>query len=181
MQTSERAKRANWDLSYRPWADGRRMRIAVLNRIDNAEHSAAANAAGLEQRDPTADRRLAEFCLAVPESQYLRDGQHGWLLRRLMGGVLPPEIMQARTRGLQAADWYVGAGQALPRLREDLARLRDNGSAGDYLDLRALGQALDDWPETGWDSHDVDQTYRYKLLRGLSAGAFIRYVDDANG
>lgn len=123
MQSLERSKKLDWDLSYRPWANGRRMRIAVINRLDNGEYSAAANVAGLEMRDPTSDLRLIEFCLAMPDAQYLRDGQSRWLLHRLMGEVLPPEILHARTKGLQAADWFEAASRALPRIREDLAHL----------------------------------------------------------
>ncbi|MFC3285483.1 asparagine synthetase B family protein [Litchfieldella rifensis] len=180
MRTRERAKKAGWDLSYRPWADGRRMRIAGLNRFDNGDYYSAVNPWGLELRDPTADRYLIEFCLAVPDSQYLREGQSRWLLRRLMGDVLPAEILHARTRGLQAADWYEDTGQALPRLREELAQLMAHGNAGDYLDLEALGQALEEWPDSGWGSLEIEKTYRLKLLRGLSVGAFIRYADEGN-
>lgn len=180
MQTTERAKKAHWDISSRPWADGRRWRIAGLDTWDHGDYFAAANATGLELRDPTADLRLIEFCLAVPEDQYLRDGQLRWLLHRLMEDVLPPEILHARTRGLQAADWYEATAKALPRLCEDLAHLTTHRSAGDYLDLEAMRRALENWPESGWETGEIDQTYRYKLLRGLSVGAFIRYTETGN-
>ncbi len=180
MRTAERAKKTNQDLSYRPWANGRRMCVATLTRFDNGEYFASDNAVGLEMRDPTADLRLTEFCLAVPDAQYLRDGQSRWLLHRLMGDVLPPETLHANTRGLQAADWYEAAGQALPRLREELTHLMTHGSAGDYLDLEALRQALDDWPDSGWETSEIEQTYRLKLLRGLSVGVFICYANKEN-
>jgi asparagine synthase (glutamine-hydrolysing) len=156
------------------------MRIAVLNRLDNAEYFAAANVAGLEMRDSTADRRLIEFCLAVPDTQYWREGQSRWLLHRLMGDVLPPEVLQARTRGLQAADWHEAAGLALPRIREELDHLMAHGGVGDYLDLEALKQALVDWPESGWETPEIMHAYRLKLFRGLSVGAFICYINHGN-
>lgn len=180
MGTSERAKKSGWDLSYRPWSDGRRMRIASLSRFDNGDYYSAANTMGLELRDPTADLRLIEFCLAVPDSQYLRGGQSRWLLKRLMADVLPPEILNARTRGLQAADWYEGAEQSLPRMREELGQLMAHSTTGDYLDLKALNEALEDWPETGWGNIEKENTYRLKLLRGLSVGTFIRYAEEGN-
>lgn len=180
MRTAERAKIVNHDLNYQPWANGRRMRIATLNLTDIGDYAAALNAVGLEWRDPTADLRLLEFCLAVPDAQYLRDGQHRWLLHRLMGDVLPPEILHARTRGLQGADWYEDAGRALPRLREELTRLMTHGSAGKYLDLEALMHALDDWPESGWNTLAIEKTYRLKLLRGLSVAQFVCYADSDN-
>jgi len=99
MDSARRAGRAGWDLSYRPWADGRRMRIAVLNRLDNGDYFAAANAQGLDMRDPTADLRLIEYCLAVPDRQYLHNGQTRRLLHRLMGNVLPPKSCRPKARG----------------------------------------------------------------------------------
>lgn len=180
MQTKERAKNSNHDFSYRLETDSRPLRISALNHLDNGDHYAAANGVGLERRDPTADRRLIDFCLAIPDAQYWRNGQPSWLLRRLMENVLPPEILQARTKGLQAADWFEGTGQALPRLREELADLMNHSNAGDYLDLESLMQAVDNWPESGWEKRQIEQTYRLRLLRGLSVGSFIRYVDDTN-
>lgn len=56
----------------------------------------AAAAFGLEPRYPFFDRRLVEFCLALPVGQKLR---HGWtraVLRRALAGVLPDAI---RCRG----------------------------------------------------------------------------------
>jgi hypothetical protein len=36
---------------------------------------------------PAFDRRLVEFCIGVPEDQYLRNGCDRWLIRRAMKGV----------------------------------------------------------------------------------------------
>lgn len=180
MDSAQRARKAGWDLSYRPWADGRRMRIAVLNRADRGDHFAAVNAQGLEKRDPTADRRLVEYCLAVPDRQYLHDGQTRSLLHRLMGDVLPPEILHARSKGLQAADWHEGVGADLATMRAELDGLKAHGSPGNYLDLQAMECALDDWPSENWHSHETTQTFRLKLLRGMSVATFIRYVDSRN-
>jgi asparagine synthase (glutamine-hydrolysing) len=180
IDTPARARRAAWDVSNRPWADGRRMRIAGLQRIDFGEQSASVNAAGLEFRDPTCDLRLIEFCLAVPGHQYLRNGQRRWLLQRLMQDVLPPEILYARTRGLQAADWFENAGESLPRLRDELQRMKENSAIRSYLDLDSMMTAIDTWPTSGWERQETIMTYRLKLLRGIAAGTFIRYVEESN-
>lgn len=179
MGHAERVKATGWDLSYRPWGDGRRMRIAVLERMDNGERRVADNVFGLEMRDPTADRRLIEFCLAIPGRQYLRDGQSRWLLLRLMAETLPPEILQAKTNGYQAADWYESTMAAIPRIREELAGQQVKG-VGQYLDLQSLWQSLEDWPETGWGESRNQYRYRLKLLRGLAVGNFIRQIDGDN-
>ena len=180
MQHEQRVRSSGFDLSYRPWADGRKMRISLLNRFDNGDYNAATNASGLEMRDPTADRRLIEFCLAVPDQQYLRDGQTRWLLFRLMRQVLPPEILFARTKGYQAADWYETTGVVLPQIDKALICFQTQ-EVGIYLDIANLRASLDDWPESVWaQPHKTELRYRLKLLRGLSVGTFIRQVKNNN-
>jgi asparagine synthase (glutamine-hydrolysing) len=46
----------------------------------------------VEPRYPFFDRRLMEFCLAIPSNLKFRDGWGRWILRRAMEGVLPPEV-----------------------------------------------------------------------------------------
>jgi asparagine synthase (glutamine-hydrolysing) len=174
-----RVKQTGWDLSYRPWADGRKMRIAVLARHDLADYKLLSNLIGLDIRDPAMDRRLVEFCLAVPETQYLHRGQNRWLLRRFMDGVLPAEILEAHTTGYQAADWYESAALALPSIREELLRC-NAANLQRYLDIESLEGLVTQWPKTGWGGRRNELLYRQKLLRGISVGAFVRIVESGN-
>ncbi len=176
----ERIHYSQWDTSYRPWADGRRMRIAVLNRLDIGEHWLAANHKGLDMRDPTSDLRLIEFCLAVPDHQYLRNGQTRWLLKRMMGNILPPQILNATTKGLQAADWYESVVASADRMKELLKQHQAHGKIGQYLDLETVLKDLEELPDSGWEQDRVMKKYRLKLLRGLSVAEFIRYVEPDN-
>jgi asparagine synthase (glutamine-hydrolysing) len=179
--TQVRAKRLNFDLTYTmPWANGRRKRIAMLTKRCNGEYFAAANIAGLEIRDPTADLRLVEFCLSLPTHLYLRDGTTKWLLRHLMRYVLPPQILDTSTKGLQSADWYEATSRDLPLIREEISSLQAHAHAPDYLDLTALKHLVDNWPSSGWDNPEIDDLYRIKLLRGLSVGSFIQYAEPSN-
>lgn len=52
---------------------------------------------GIEQRYPFFDRRLVEFCLAMPLEQRFRDGWTRSLLRRAMAPIVPATVL-ARTR-----------------------------------------------------------------------------------
>jgi asparagine synthase (glutamine-hydrolysing) len=178
MGTAERAARITRSISHRPWADGRVMRAEAFTLMETGGYTAAINTLGLERRDPTADRRLVDFCLSIPESQYQHEGQSRWLLHRLMGDVLPPEILTSTTKGLQAADWYETLGQSLPHIRAELIRLRAHSSANDYVDLGALLQAIEDWPTTGWERGNITKLYRQKLPWGLSVSTFIEYNFD---
>lgn len=51
-----------------------------------------ASAFGVEPRYPFLDRRLMEFCVALPEEQKFADGWPRILLRRAMAGILPERV-----------------------------------------------------------------------------------------
>lgn len=181
LDTHQRAKQADFDPSFQPAWQGRQQRIQALNKMENGDYSALANTYGVEVRDPTADLRLIEFCLAVPESQYLGGGHFKWLLRRMMKDVLPPEILDIKTRGLQSADWHEQVDRAVPQIRAELEKLKAHGSASRYLDIQSLEKALDDWPpQEAINSKEAELRYRTRMLRGLSVGRFIRYADEQN-
>jgi asparagine synthase (glutamine-hydrolysing) len=52
----------------------------------------AAARCGIEPRYPFFDRRLVEFCLALPAEQKLRRGWTRFVLRQAMEGILPPLV-----------------------------------------------------------------------------------------
>ncbi len=60
------------------------------------ERSSAAF--GLEIRCPFYDRRLIEFCFAVPEDQRRRPGQTKFVMRNAMRGLLPETVRQRLTK-----------------------------------------------------------------------------------
>jgi asparagine synthase (glutamine-hydrolysing) len=61
-----------------------------------------------------------------------------------------------------------------------LERIADCGPAAAMIDLDALEQRLADWPAGGWDKEAVIRHYRLALLRGVSAGHFLRKATGAN-
>jgi hypothetical protein len=49
---------------------------------------------------PYSHRPLVEFCLAIPVSQFLRDGQTRSLMRRALNELLPGKIAKRASKGL---------------------------------------------------------------------------------
>jgi len=58
----------------------------------------AAAGAGIEPRYPFWDKRLVEFCVALPASEKLSNGWSRHILRRAMDGILPPEVQWRRDK-----------------------------------------------------------------------------------
>lgn len=181
-----RASERGLDLSYRPWADGRAMRLWGLDRVDmGVFNKGTLGGWGIDLRDPTADRRLIEWALRVPEEQYILHGEPRSLARRAFADRLPAEILHETRRGYQGADWHVGAGTSLSGLREEIeavTRCADADALVDAAQLRALAA---DWPDFApddprWGDPAITNRYRYQLLRGVAAGHFLRRVARTN-
>ena len=178
---SRAALGAGWQPDFRRWRPDRAGRARGLERIDNAEYRVGLLAThGIDQRDPMMDKRLIEFCLAIPEEQFLRRGTTRSLMRRIMHGALPDIVLHETRRGLQAADWHENLTMARDELAAELDRLEHSALASRLLDLPWLREMLDAWPSDGWHRDDVVANYRAALLRGISAGYFIRSIEGAN-
>lgn len=154
----------------RPEWDEKRFRLRLLQRIDagNARKGALA-LWGIDIRDPTADRRLIEFCLSVPPDQLLRGGTTRRLARLGLADRLPRSVLDA-PRGYQFADWH----EALDRgsLMQAIDRLERSQIASDSLDLPALRHLAASWPGEDVASLATVGTYRMGLLTAISAGIF---------
>jgi asparagine synthase (glutamine-hydrolysing) len=135
---------------------------------------------GIDTRDPTADRRLIEFCLSVPMEQILRGGKLRALARRALSDRLPADVLNEPRRGYQAADWHEGLTKGRNALALEVQRLEECKPAARLLDLRRMRRLVEDWPTAGWESDVVRIPYRLALLRGISVGHFLRKASGSN-
>ncbi len=145
-------------------------RWRMLQTRDSGNYRKGALARwGIDERDPTGDRRLTEFCLSLPPDQLLANGVSRRLARLALADRLPEAVLDA-ARGYQFADWY----ETIDRLSLDrqIARLERALPDSSVLDLSSLRKLARSWPDGGWDSLAVIGTYRIALLRALAAGAF---------
>lgn len=103
--------------------------------LEVTDRSAAAFS--IEPRFPFLDRRLVEFCLALPPEQKLSGGWPRMILRRAMEGILPPEVQ-----------WRVGKARLDANFERNLLRferarldhlvLRDGAALRPFVDPGAL-------------------------------------------
>lgn len=176
-----KAAERGMDFSYRPRRDPLGLRIWALTRFDNGSYFKGMLAQwGLSARDPTGDKRLIEYSLAVPPEEYVRGGVPRSLARRAFGDRMPPEVAQATIRGYQAADWYEGIGSNLAAVREELEQVARCADAASAMDVDWLEGAVSSWPEGGWGEDEMIMRYRHGLLYGLSVGHFMRRVSGTN-
>ncbi len=169
------ARRREAGYSSRRWRDGFSMRLWGLRRSDTGNHNKGILGGwGIDQRDPTADKRLVEFCLSLPTGQFLFNGMPRSLARRALADRVPGEVLEEPRRGYQAADWHEGLTASRQAAAEEIDRLLSCGAAAEILDLAGLRALIDNWPSGGWERETVVQPYRVELLRAISVGHFLR-------
>lgn len=157
-------------------------RLDMIERVDYGNYNKGVLGGwGLDVRDPTADRRLIEFCLSVPSGQYLAGGVPRALARLAAADRLPTAILNERRKGYQGADWFEGLAPARAQLDAELAHIGRDAAARGLIDLARADALLTGWPgEDGWRDDAVTRAYRYALLRTVSVGHFLRTVAGTN-
>lgn len=180
QRVDERARATGPDFRLRLRPDTRGQRYKTLERAaDLGDGLAAGYQAlfGIDGRDPTSDVRIVEFCLSLPEEQYLRDGQARWLVRRAMTKRLPPEVLDNKTRGLQAADWFERLRGAHTRIVDELTLLEQSDVARRAIDLARLRRLVEQMPHADAGAEKTLADYRGVLEFGLMTGRFIRWCE----
>ncbi|MEI9989187.1 MAG: asparagine synthase-related protein [Rhizomicrobium sp.] len=181
LDLAGRARSRDLDFAYRPRKDGFATRLWALRRVDMGNVNKGTLAGwGIDQRDPTTDRRLVEFCLGVPAEQFLSNGVTRALARRAFADRVPDAVLNERRRGRQGADWHEGVNAARVPIAAEIARLGDCAAAVRTLDLARLHGLAADWPRDGWERDSTELSYRIVLLRALAVGHFLRKAGGGN-
>ena len=176
-----RARDRGHDLEYRSEADAFAQRLRILGRVDFGNYAKGVMGGwGLDVRDPTADRRLVEYCLALPTEAFLNDGLPRRLARLGLTDRLPAVVLEERRKGYQAADWFENVQTSRESLLQEVRRLRNVDGVADVLDLDRLETLLESMPERDWTNPEAMRDYRLLVLRGVSVGHFMRKATRTN-
>lgn len=180
QRVAERAQANESKTDFRGRGDMRSTRAQTLIGTSAAADGFGAGYQalfGVEQRAPAADQRVVEFCFALPEDQFLRNGQTRWLIQRTMAQRLPPEILNNKKRGLQAANWYERLVENRADLLTEIARLEKSELAARILDVQRLRGLVEQMPDRVADPGRAAMDYRFILEIGLMTGRFVRWVE----
>ncbi len=107
------------------------------------EFADKVNAAfGCEGRSPYLDKRLVEFCVALPREQRIADGVNRVVVRRAMTGIMPELVRQRITKGDPNRN-FARALQSFGQSQMQESILRRTSVLEPYLDLTALRQSYE--------------------------------------
>ena len=110
------------------------MQPAYQLTLEMASHCAASF--GVEPRYPFFDRRLIDYCLALPEEEKLADGWPRLVFRRAMEGILPPEVRWRSDKGNLSPNFH----RTLRASSATAADSAPDSPIAEYVDLKALAR-----------------------------------------
>jgi asparagine synthase (glutamine-hydrolysing) len=134
----------------------------------------------LDIRSPAFDRRVFEFCVGIPQDQYLRDGRDRWLIRRAMEGRLPDAVLNQKKCGAQAADWYPRLTREKNHIAHEVKRLAKNPEVASILDMQRLIEILDNWPDHQPSEYTAEENQLLAVPEALGTAYFIENVTRTN-
>lgn len=128
--------------------------------------------------DPTADRRIVEFCYSVPDWVYWSHGKGRGLIRDGFKGELPDCILDDKLRGLQSSDLCARIAAEQTEILACLARFARHGLIRKWLNLPYLENLVKRIAagEKDWLAFAEAATL---LNRGLVIGFFLERFTDA--
>lgn len=91
---------------------------------------------GVEFRHPFFDKRLVEFCLALPRDQKVRDGWTRFVMRNSMAGILPEVVRWRLDKSNIGDNFYTKICAAGPILESQI--VRSSGELSKYWNIDAL-------------------------------------------
>lgn len=125
---------------------------------------------GVLLRDPTRDRRMIEFCVGLPENQFVYRGVERRLVREYLKDYLPKDVLECRCRGVQSADMRERITKNWDQIYRECIELLEEKAASTLLDVPKIRHKLDAFRDGPSNGSNFELT---KLLYSVLA---IKYV-----
>jgi asparagine synthase (glutamine-hydrolysing) len=128
---------------------------------------------GVEERYPFFDKRLVEFCVALPARQKLLGGWPRSILRRGLGGMLPPQVQWRNDKGNLTGSFHHG----LQKKDREVIRsvvFESPASIGEFIDTEALHTLYERYFEGAAGNDGDNDSDAYTLWRFVTVALWLR-------
>jgi asparagine synthase (glutamine-hydrolysing) len=173
LGVSDRMRRSGYDPYFSriltPREQQMTMLLPTMNPVGALWHEKGAHH-GLDVRDPTADVRLLEFCLQVPDAQFRSGPNERWLIRRAMKDILPSQLLSNRRRGSQGADIAARLDADAENVGRLLTAMSLDPGCREYLDLVTFRSR---WSSLRADPAAMPSPDAFAFSRALLFGLFL--------
>lgn len=155
--------------------------VLFRSRMQTDALLALRTATGITASDPFSDRRVFEFCLSLPEDQFLSGGVWRRLARRAFADRLSPEILTNHRRGAQNPDWHARLHPSRDVLEAQVDQLEHSALACRILNVPRIRALSREWPDDPATLPGNSVPFRVQLMRVLHLGQFLHWTDGGNG
>lgn len=125
-------------------------------------------------RDPTNDLRVVDFCLSVPEEQFVQNGLDRALIRRATKNLLPDKVrLNLRTRGAQGADGIVRMEPQWKSFIKELEQLSNDLIISEFLNVKLIKEMISKYREIPKPQFIYDADFKI-LMRSLIFYRFLK-------
>ncbi|EJV69990.1 asparagine synthetase B [Bacillus mycoides] len=130
----------------------------------------------LWDRDPTNDLRIIQFCLSVPEEQYVQNGLDRSLIRRATKNLLPDKVrLNQRVRGVQGADGVYRMAPFWNKFIKEVQELSVDPIISEFLNVEVIKKAISKICKEPRPEYAFDLDFRV-LMRSLIFYRFIKKI-----
>ncbi|PFP29480.1 asparagine synthetase B [Bacillus sp. AFS073361] len=128
----------------------------------------------LWSRDPTNDIRVINYCLSVPENQFVQDGYNRSLIRRSTKGYLPDKVrLNQRFRGIQGADWVYRMIPSWYSLMDEFHQLTRDPIVSEFLNIGLIKSLVSKFESEPRSDYAFNPEFRV-LMRSLIVYRFLK-------
>ncbi|WP_407270159.1 asparagine synthase-related protein [Radiobacillus sp. PE A8.2] len=132
-------------------------------------------------RDPTNDSRVIQYCLSIPENQFVKNGQDRALVRRSTAGYLPDHVrLNQKIRGVQGADWVHRMAAVWDQFLQELDQLVGDPVICPYLNIELIQSFIEearDGPKPEYAFHPALRV----LMRALIVYRYVKKLCENKG
>lgn len=128
--------------------------------------------------NPMLDKRLIEFCLSIPETEYQQRGEDRLIFRQAMKGILPEKVRNNPSILGQSADWSISLTNSLNDFKNEWELIKQCDLAHELLDLPHLEKLLNSVFLDKNSQSLQDWQYFGLLTRGISYGKYLLYLEN---
>jgi len=131
-----KARRSHWPFVNR-WLENE-----IRFRLSKHAQTGVSASDPIEISTPLLDKRVLEFCLALPADLRVRNGYQRYPIRGALAGVLPERIRWRTSKTPFAPDFDLRFNAQLPTAKEFIASIPKHDPVRTIVDVPALEQAL---------------------------------------
>lgn len=127
-------------------------------------------ATGVLLRDPTRDKRVIDYCVSLPISQFVKNGEDRRLVNVYMKDIIPPKVITSEQKGKQSADLKERCVRESERIIKEWLLIYRNHKDNEYVDCDKAIEQLE-------NINSLEKLKEYDIVRHIYTLSTIEYIE----